>query len=341
MEPGNQDDSALVRKLRAIPLAGILVAILSAIVFATAGFTVKLTPNVHPVIVVLSRSIVQLAFFGPVTLLSGGSFKAPKGERWPLFLRGSFGFTAFGLAYASLHLLPLGDSSSIVFSAPVYVSIFACVLLGEACGIFQVVVIAITLSGVMLISKPTFLFGDFGAPMDASFRTEGTIMAFVSSIAMALTFVMMRKLQKTPAGLVIAWFSIISIIMGAIVLTGAYVVDNSIRLPNEFTLNEFLLLLGNGLCGVCGQFCLTIALKIEEAGVVSLVRTTDIIMAFIYQVAFLDEAVHWTSLLGAAIVMVGVGISGVRRILQERRARALSEAGHLPIPLETSVVHLH
>ncbi|KAI1290844.1 Solute carrier family 35 member G1 [Halotydeus destructor] len=327
IEPRHQGDSALVKKLRNIPLAGILLAVVSAMTMATAAFTVKLTPNVHPFEVVISRSMIQLAVFGPTILLSGGSFQAAKGERWPNFFRASFGFVSFGMAYAALHLIPLGDSSTIVFSAPVYVSIFACILIGEACGIFQVVIIALTLSGVVLISKPTFIFGDDDTTTDNTYRTEGTIMSLVSSVAAAMTFVMMRKLQKTPTAVVIASLSLVSMVLGVIVLLTLYLFfdqDHLIRLPNKFTGNEWLLLLCNGLCGVVGQFCLTTALKIEEAGVVSLVRTTDILMAFVYQVAFLAEPIYWTSLVGAAIVMVSVVVTGVRRIRLERKNKARS-----------------
>ncbi|KAI1290284.1 Solute carrier family 35 member G1 [Halotydeus destructor] len=317
-EPESDHDDALVRKLRAIPLGGLLAAILSAFFFATASFTVTLAPNVHPVEAVMARSMAQLTVFGIVILLSGGSLKAPEGEKWPLFLRGFFGFITFGSSYASLHLLPIGDSSAIALSSPVYASIFACILVGEACGILDVVIIAITLSGVLLIAQPSFIFGHQDSPIDANARTQGTILAFISSIAMAFTFVMMRKLKKTPAKVIIAWFSIISIILGTIVLIGAKAVDPLIRLPNQFTLEEVLLLLGTGLCGVCGQFCLTNALKVEGAAIVSLARTVDIVVAFIYQVTFLAEPITATSLAGAAIVMLGVAISGTRKILQEK-----------------------
>ncbi|KAI1289548.1 Solute carrier family 35 member G1 [Halotydeus destructor] len=190
------------------------------------------------------------------------------------------------------------------------------------------------MSGVLLIARPTFIFGDDGSVTDGTYRTIGTIMSFVSSISGSLTFVMMRKLKKTPIPVVIAWFSILSISMGAIILTVIHLyMDQRIKLPTEFTVQEWLLLLCNGLCGVVGQFGLTTALKIEEASVVALVRTTDILVAFVYQVSFLNEAVQWTSLLGVAIVMFGVLVSGVRRILSERSARAMSPPGQPPTQL--------
>ena len=72
------------------------------------------------------------------------------------------------------------------------------------------------------------------------------------------------------------------------------------------------------MCGVLGQLFLTIALKIEEAGLVSLARTIDIVMAFVFQVAFLEEVVHWTSGLGAAIVCFGVIAATIRKYLMSK-----------------------
>lgn len=248
-----------------------------------------------------------------------------KGERWPLFFRGFFGFLAFTLCYASYRMIPLADASTIVFSAPVYVSIFACILLKEACGLFQVFNIAITIVGVLLISKPTFLFPDHEPANVVIFRMEGTILAFISSLCTSFTFVMIRKLQKTPAAVVISVFSIVSIACGAIVLCVMYFaysghgtgLADGIGLPA--TSEEYFWLLMNGLCGVIGQLLLTVALKIEEAGLVSLARTIDIVMAFVFQVIWLPaELIHWTSYFGAVLVIVGVCISGLRKWINSR-----------------------
>ena len=247
------------------------------------------------------------------------------GERWPLFLRGIFGFLAFGLSYVSFRMIPLADASTIIFSAPVYVSIFACVLLKEDCGLFQVINIGITIVGVLLISKPTFIFGyDHESVVEAEFRLEGTIVAFISSLCAAFTFVMIRRLQKTPAAVVISVFSIVSIVVGILVLAvlaNAFPDHSSgfssgIGVPETY--EEILWLVANGLCGVLGQLLLTVSLKIEEAGLVSLARTIDIVMAFLLQAAFLNEIIHWTSILGAVIVAIGVCISALRKWLNSR-----------------------
>ena len=66
------------------------------------------------------------------------------------------------------------------------------------------------------------------------------------------------------------------------------------------------------------QLMLTVALQIEEAGLVSLARTFDIVLAFIYETTLLSVAVSWTSILGAVIVITGVCIIALRKYLQAK-----------------------
>ena len=249
-----------------------------------------------------------------------------KGERMALIFRGVFGFLGFALCYVAYRMIPFADASTIVYSAPVYVSVFAFVLLKEECGLFQTFTIGLTITGVLLISKPTFLFGiNAGGDSiaESSLRLEGSLAAFLSSLCSAASFVLMRRLQKTPSAVVISIVSIITIIMGILVLSVIVsflkkdigILARGVGIPE--TPEEILWLMANGLCGVFGQLCLTVSLKIEEAGLVSLARTVDILMAFLFQVAFLhSEIVHWTSVAGGVIVCFGVCISAMRRWLR-------------------------
>lgn len=52
-----------------------------------------------------------------------------------------------------------------------------------------------------------------------------------------------------------------------------------------------------------GQALLTKSLQLERAGVVALVRTLDIALAFILQLLFLDYAANIYSIAGAALVL--------------------------------------
>lgn len=61
------------------------------------------------------------------------------------------------------------------------------------------------------------------------------------------------------------------------------------------------------------------SLKLEEAGLVSLVRTFDIVMAFIYQTSFFpDQKVMVTSIIGAVIVCLSVVISFFKKLYDSK-----------------------
>ena len=224
-------------------------------------------------------------------------------------------------------MIPLSDATTIVFSAPVFVYIFACLLLKEECGVFQIITVLVTLVGVLLIAKPAFMFGTETMPSDslAGSRTEGTIIAFASCIVSAMSFVLIRKLRKSPTAVVINAYSMASIVSAVIaiaVIRNFFMQeagDLALGVGVPETWPEIGFMIGNGMCGVMGQLCLVFALKIEEANLVSLARTIDIVMSFVYQVIWLpNEIVHWTSLLGAIIVCACVAISAIRRWLVDK-----------------------
>lgn len=48
-----------LNKLRRMPCAGIIMGMLSGVFFATAGFIVKLVPNVNPVQIVVTRFVLS------------------------------------------------------------------------------------------------------------------------------------------------------------------------------------------------------------------------------------------------------------------------------------------
>ncbi|ODN00262.1 Solute carrier family 35 member G1 [Orchesella cincta] len=66
------------------------------------------------------------------------------------------------MGFASIHLIPLADAATVIFTSPVFVSIFACLCLGEVCSWFDISIIALTLIGVLLVSKPSFNFINTG-----------------------------------------------------------------------------------------------------------------------------------------------------------------------------------
>ncbi|KAI1289675.1 Solute carrier family 35 member G1 [Halotydeus destructor] len=333
----NDSDGILVGKLRKIPLAGIILATISGVIFATGSFCVTLTPKVEPLMVLISRSLLQVVVFMIAAIVSKTSLLGVREERWTLIFRGVAGAVAVGSSYSALHLLPLADASSIVFSSPVFVFVLACFVLGEPCGLFQVVMVVITVSGVVLISKPTFIFGGHDTKSLELSRLKGTIFALMASVALGFGFILVRRLRSTSASVIIIWMSAVSILLAILTLAVQYfLLQQHFLMPETFSGNDWLLILANGVCGVFGQLTLTLSVKIERAGVTSLARSSDIVVAYIYQVAFLSQPLQLTSVLGSAMIMFCVIASALVKLRESKDNGRVNKAeveAILPTPV--------
>ena len=317
--------SLAMNRLRVIPCMGLLMALLSGFFFATAQFTVDLMDHVDSSFVVMTRSLIQLAFFLPPAIYFREPLTGIAGERVALWERCFFGLSVL-TSYYALSFISLADSSAIGFSAPVFVSVFACFLLHEPCGLFQVSTVLGTLVGVVLIARPSFIFPEDSVldVFSTDDRVIGIILSVVTCLTMAYTYVSMRKLQKTPTNVVVAVFSIFCIIVCSLVMNVvSFFSGVSVVIPHSTF--DWTMIGVNGICGVLGQLTLVVALKLEEAGLVAVMRTFDIVIAFLYQAMFLNQPIQWTSILGAVIVCSGCIVVSLKKYFDSKRTKNIQQ----------------
>ena len=319
-------------KLRVIPGIGCVMALLSGFFFATAGFTVEMAEGADPAFIITVRTVLQLFIFLPFVIYFKEPIHGVDGERLSLLGRSILGYISFLVGYYSLSYISFTDSQAILFSAPVFTAMFACVLLKEPFGIFNVVTSIITIIGVFLIARPTFLFPpesivDVFSPED---RIIGLIFAVVGLFTISYVYICMRQLQKTPTNAVIVYFSIFCIFAGSLTMNiNVFVTGKPIVLPPSFF--SWMMILVNGICCSLAQVTLVISLKLEEAGLVCLLRTIDVVVAFFYQAVFLNQPIHWTTIVGSVIVCSGCIAVGLKKILDsKKKARDASQSVCLP-----------
>ena len=132
-------------------------------------------------------------------------------------VRCTLGTVSMACLYTSYRLIPLSDATTIRFTAPIFVSVFAFILLGEPFGVFDMVSAAITIGGVILVGRPSFLFCTEPEVMTSD-TIVGLVLALCSAVFIAISMTVMRKLQKTGSAVVIFWFSMSSVLLGAIAL---------------------------------------------------------------------------------------------------------------------------
>lgn len=177
------------------------------------------------------------------------------GSRVPLALRAAAGTFSVTVFFFSLSMIPLGDSSTIRFTDPVFVAIFAYVFLKEPLTLFHGITGLITLSGVVIISKPTFIFGADNNDTSGEERVLGSFLALLGAISAAYAVINLRKLRTTPAPVIVMWFGITIVVSGCIILG----VLNKFAISHSWT--AWGLMIFSGLCACGAQFFLTIALR--------------------------------------------------------------------------------
>lgn len=239
----------------------------------------------------------------------------PEGKRIMLVLRCFVGTTGLMLSFYAFRHMPLADSSVIIFSTPVFVTIFSRLFLKEPCGPFNVFTVFLTLIGVVLITRPPAIFGDSipslidDQVVDRNYDIWGPVAAISSTLFGANAYVLLRALKGLH-------FSVIMTNFGSFALVYTLIVSwflGAICLPHCGT--ERWLVVALAVFSFLGQILLTLSLQLEQAGPVSIARSTDIVFAFVWQVLFFKEVPNRFSVIGALLVVSSVVLTGLRKWL--------------------------
>ena len=200
------------------------------------------------------------------TLVCKYDFFGEPGHRVDLMLRSISGTISLSAVYVAYRMIPLSDASTIHFASPVFVIIFAYFLLKEPITKLQIITGTVTLTGVVIIAKPEFLFGAEAASVH-ELRFEGTLLAVLASMTAAFSMISLRKLKTTPVAVTVMWYSFTLVIFGSGYLT----IASKWTMPSD--MHTWISLVIIGVCGIFDQYLITLAFQYEKAGPISVVRT--------------------------------------------------------------------
>ncbi|XP_053197321.1 solute carrier family 35 member G1 [Scomber japonicus] len=306
-EPANREGPEKPKKC---PGLGLFYAFLATVFFSIIALLVKTIEGIHAIEISAIRCFFQMLFTMPLLIYHKTGFLGPRDKRIYLVLRGFIGSNAMILLYYAVQQMPLADATVIMFSNPVFTSLLAWIFLKERCTIWDCVFTVFTLSGVILIARPPFLFGEHVGGIEGNYTNhiKGTIAAFAGALAAAFTFVVLRKMGKSVHYYLSVWYyAVIGFIECVITVS----VLGEWKIPDCGCDRWKLMLIA--VLGIAGQTFLTKALQIEKAGLVALMRTVDVVLAFFYQFVFFNRAPTWWSLGGALCVVVSTSGVALRK----------------------------
>lgn len=269
--------------------------------FALMGVLVKEVDSRLPVQhAVFARSLIGL-------ILSYALIRRAKlhwlGNRPKLLgLRGLFGFLALLCNFGSLSLMPLSDATVLHQTQPIWTTVFAAIFLAEPTNRRIWLATLVSLTGVVLVARPEFIFGAGATP---ALHWAGPVLALLAALMSACAYVSVRALRRTDDPLIVVfWFALV-----ATPLSFPAVLADPV-MPSAY---DLLVLVGIGITVQIAQLLMTRALHREAAGRVTAVGYTQVVFAFAFGALFFGEALTLLSAAGALLVIVGAAIVSIRR----------------------------
>lgn len=272
----------------------------AALAFSVMSLLVKVAGQRLPSQeMVMVRAVITLALSAWAVRQAGVSPWGTPDRRGLLVLRGIVGFLALSCFYHSIVHLPLADATVIQYTNPVFAGLLAVPFLGERLRRREVMSVLVSMAGVALVMRPSFLFGH-GHALDATTVAIGLLGAMCSATA----YITVRKLGTTEhAAVIVFYFSLVSVVAA---------VPTALSDAIWPTPREWLVLLGIGVTTQLGQIALTHGLRLERAGRATATAYLQIVFAALWGILFFAELPDWGTFLGAALI-VGSTLALARR----------------------------
>ncbi len=276
-----------------LPSPGLQQMMLAALLFSMMTACAKLIgTSIPPAEIVLVRTVFSLAVTH--ALLRRRRLPVWGTHRWLLLARGAFGFVALMCLFFALPRLPLAEATLFQYLNPVFVAVLAIPFLGEKLSRVGALSLVGCVAGLLLVVKPSLLFGLAAIPLDALAVAAALTGAFFSSLA----YLCIRRLAGQEAPLTIVFYLPLVSLPAAALLTW--------HNPVWPTGREWLLLLAIAVLTQLAQVALTKGLSLEPASRATTTGYLQVVFAALWGALLFDQFPDALSLAGAALILASV-----------------------------------
>ncbi|MGQ0649946.1 MAG: DMT family transporter [Gemmatimonadaceae bacterium] len=270
---------------------GIRAMAIGAFWFSLMGLGVKLAGQRLPSMqIVVIRSVITLIL--SYAAVRGAGVRPVLGTQpGLLFLRGLCGSLGLlGFFYSLVHN-PLGVANLLQYMNPVFAILLAGLWLGERVGRAEVTSLAVSLLGVLFVTRPAVLFGESAAALAPLHVLIGLSGALCSGAAYA---VVRRIGQSEHPAVVVMYLPLVAVPLSLPLATGQWLAPTSW---------EWVLLIGTGIATQIAQTYMTRGLRLETAARATTTGYLQIVFAGIWGALVLGERPAGWTLLGASLIV--------------------------------------
>jgi drug/metabolite transporter (DMT)-like permease len=218
--------------------------------------------------------------------------------------RMAIGVVAMGLNFAAFMLLPLAEATAVGFSAPVFATLLAAVVLGEATGRWRWGAVVVGFAGVLIIVQPG----------STHIGAYGGLVAIGAALSTACATIAIRHLGATEAvATTVFWFGVTSLVPLGLAMP---------FVAHSHETATFAVIAAFSLAGGIAQLALTGALRLAPVALVMPMDYSSLLWASLLGwLVFQQAPSHWTWI-GAPIGMA----AGLVILWREQRLRITGSA---------------
>jgi len=267
---------------------GVALILASTAAFCLMSGLVRYASNIDPYKTTLFRFIVGLGMLGTAALLGRITLKFNNGPL--LLLRGLTGGVAILIFFFSISKLGVGKGTVLIYSFPIFGSIFSSIFLKEKIGAIRFVAILMAFAGIYLLAA------DNGQGLSL-IGVLGTyeLLAIFGAMLGGVALVAVKKLHDTDSSYAI-YFA--QCVIGLwVVIVPANIVPCSIGISGG------LLLVAVGVTSTVGQLLSTEGFRYVQVATGSLLGMLVPVLNYFLGVVAFGEVISWRSVVGSTIVL--------------------------------------
>ncbi len=278
---------------------GLIYVILAGILWGTSGvfFNLLKPYGFSPLHMTAMRGVVAAVFMAFYVLFRDRELYRITFKEFIIFALG--GLSVFGVAvcyYAAIDLSSVSTAVILMYTAPVFVTVYSVLFMGEKLSVKKSAAIVIIIAGCALVS---------GVIGGMKFSPMGILMGLLAGICYSAynIFTKIGMMQKSnPLSSALYCF----IVMGIASLLFCHVPE-ALPLIAVSPVKIILLILGIGIMTCFLPYILyTAALKDIPAGTASSLSIIEPMAATVLSVAFFDEKITLASFLGIVLILTAV-----------------------------------
>ena len=267
----------------------ICLMLVSALSFSVMQVFVKLTSGeVHTFEQVFFRNLIS--FFLAAAMVAKknrpflGEIRAGKLAIWG---RSFFGFLGIVLFFYAVGNAKQADVAMLNRSAPVFVTLFAALILKEKLNFVKIGATLLCLSGAYVAMQPSF-----------DSNPLPLLCALCAAIVSGLAYTMLACCKKAVSSeTIVLHFSALSTVLAGIMMIPYF------HFPS---LKNLFFLLMVGVFAAIGQFFLTSAYQVVPASEISIYQYSGVVFTAALSYWILGETLSTTSILGAMLILAGI-----------------------------------